>query len=216
MNDRTRHILFDMDGTLASSLPVMRDIYRQFLESHGVQGSEAEFQHMNGFALPQIVAHLKQTHALVPPVSALHHGYRGMMDQRLRLGVPLMPGARELLPLLHGHGYALRLVTSAERAQAEAFLERNAIRAYFEAIISGQDVARSKPDPDIYLLASADLDKSRTVAVEDSANGVLSAKGAGLRVVALAEPGAQQSLKNAGADTIISCLRDLPAHLGEP
>jgi len=216
MNTRTRHILFDMDGTLADSLPVMRDIYRQFLESHGAQGSEAEFQHMNGFALPQIVAHLKQAHALVPPPDALHHGYCGMMDQRLHLGVPLMPGARELLALLHGQGYTLRLVTSAGRAQAEAFLESNAIRSYFDAVISGQDVPRSKPDPDIYLLASADLEKDRTVAVEDSINGVLSARGAGLRVVALAEPGTLQSLKNAGADAVISRLLELPAHLREP
>lgn len=213
MNTRTRHILFDMDGTLADSLPVMRDIYRQFLESHGAQGSEAEFQHMNGFALAQIVAHLKQAHALAPTPAALYHSYRGMMDQRLRQGVPLMPGARELLPLLHGQGYALRLVTSAARAQAEAFLESNAIRSYFEAVISGQDVPRSKPDPDIYRLASAELEKDRIVAVEDSINGVVSARGAGLRVVALAEPDTRQGLENAGADAVISSLLELPSHL---
>ena len=99
-------------------------------------------------------------------------------------GVPMKPGVWEVLELLRSRGVPTALATSTGRPRTERRMEMTGLGPCFSAIITGDQVAHSKPDPEIYLMACRALGTTpeRTVAVEDSRNGILSASRAGMRV----------------------------------
>lgn len=102
-----------------------------------------------------------------------------------REGVPMKPGVREILAFLKERGIPTALATSTGRPRTERRMEMTGLGPYFSAIITGDQVEHSKPDPEIYLLACQALgtDPEHTIAVEDSRNGILSASRAGMQVI---------------------------------
>jgi HAD superfamily hydrolase (TIGR01509 family) len=100
-------------------------------------------------------------------------------------GLPLKPGALDLLAHLQASGLPLALATSSRREPARQKLVRGGLARFFQAVITVEDVAAAKPAPDPYLAAAARLNVSpgRAVAFEDSETGAASARAAGLTVV---------------------------------
>ena len=100
-------------------------------------------------------------------------------------GVPMKPGVREILTFLKERGIPTALATSTGRPRTKRRMEMTGLGPYFSAIITGDQVVHSKPDPEIYLLACQALgtDPEHTIAVEDSRNGILSAARAGMQVI---------------------------------
>ena len=108
-------------------------------------------------------------------------------------GIPLKPGAKELILYAKQMGYKVGLVTSSSRVYAKDILERAGIFKYFDGCIFGDMVMHSKPNPDIYIKAYEllGIEPEYCVAFEDSPAGVESAAAAGVDVVMvpdLAEP----------------------------
>ena len=100
----------------------------------------------------------------------------------------LMPGAEEILRVLHQKGVPVGLASSSPRHMIEKVLERHDVLQYFDAIVSGDMVERSKPDPEIFLKCAARLgireqDYDKTYVIEDSYNGIRAAYAAGMRPV---------------------------------
>lgn len=102
-----------------------------------------------------------------------------------REGVPMKPGVVELLDFLKSHNIPTALATSTGRERTLRRMEMTGLGPYFSAIITGDQVLHSKPDPEIYQIACRALgtDPAQTVAVEDSRNGIFSASGAGMKVI---------------------------------
>ncbi|MFO1081515.1 MAG: HAD family phosphatase [Reyranellaceae bacterium] len=102
---------------------------------------------------------------------------RGLMDS----GIPVKPGAIELLDFLAARGLPLAVATSAERKTAEHHLSKAGLLARFQAIATRNDVERAKPHPDIYLEAARRLGVApeRCLAFEDSDIGLSAAHAAG-------------------------------------
>ena len=103
-------------------------------------------------------------------------------------GVPLRPGVRRLLQECQDRGVALALATTTSRSNVEALLRRHLGASWegtFAACVCGEDVARKKPDPEVYrtALAQMGLPAARTLALEDSPAGVAAACAAGVPVV---------------------------------
>ena len=123
-------------------------------------------------------------------------------------GVPVRPGARELLAEVAAAGLPHALVTSSEREFMDAVLARTGLR--FDALVCADDVSVTKPDPEPYLLAAKLLgaDPARCVALEDSPNGVASAEAAGCRVIAVPS---LVPIEPAPGRTVVRSLLDLRA-----
>ena len=102
-----------------------------------------------------------------------------------REGVPLKPGVREILEFLTARRVPAALATSTNRERTQRRMEMTGLWPRFSAVVTGDQVAHSKPDPEIYQLACRALGTtpSRTLAIEDSRNGILSAHAAGMPVV---------------------------------
>lgn len=109
-----------------------------------------------------------------------------MFDEKIeKNGVPLKTGARELLQFLKINGWRVGLASSTRVQRVEEMLKATNLYDFFEVIVGGDMVEKSKPEPDIYLdvCEKMQINPKDTYAIEDSHNGVRSAAAAGLKVL---------------------------------
>ena len=106
-------------------------------------------------------------------------------DYYSKYAVSVKPGLYDLLTYLRSQGCKLAVASSTKRAKVEKNLADTGVHEYFDVVIAGDMVERSKPEPDIYLRAAAELGvkPEECIALEDSRNGLLSAHAAGMRVI---------------------------------
>ena len=102
-----------------------------------------------------------------------------------RHGMPEKPGLRELLAWIRANGLKTAIATSSERRFVDFYMAHTDLKHSFDAIVTGDRVARSKPEPDIFLKAAEELgaDPADCVVLEDSHNGIRAAHAAGMRPV---------------------------------
>lgn len=174
-------VLFDMDGLLVATEHVWFEVESALVRELGGEWGPGDQEQLVGGPLERTVAHMAAT---VPgPVDddVLRDRLLAGMVARLRRGpVDWMPGARRLLGEVEAAGVPTALVSSSRRPVVDAVL--TAIGSHlFPVTVSGDDVPRTKPHPDPYLLAAAllEVDPTRCVALEDSATGATSARAAG-------------------------------------
>ena len=119
-------------------------------------------------------------------------------------------GIPELLANLKKDGIAIGLASSSEKAFIEMVLEELGIRGYFQAVVSGEEVERSKPEPEIFLRAAEllNVDPADCLVLEDSRHGVEAAKRAGMKCIGYQNPNSgPQDLSR--ADKIVHTLENL-------
>jgi HAD superfamily hydrolase (TIGR01509 family) len=179
-------VLFDMDGLLIDSEPLWLEAETAVMARLGSDWTTADQAQLLGGSLKRTVRYLlgKATRPATPGQVAewLMSGIAELVRER---GVPLQPGARELLAQVAAAGLPHALVTSSERRFMDAVLARTGLR--FDVLVCADDVSMTKPDPEPYLLAAKLLGTvpARCVALEDSPNGVASAEAAGCHVIAV-------------------------------
>ena len=122
----------------------------------------------------------------------------------------VMPGVERLLSELQTAGYPLAIATASDRAWVNRWLAHFRLAPYFQTIATGDDVCHNKPAPDVFLLAASNLDirPARCLVFEDSMAGTLSAKSAGMTVIAVPSP-VTQSLDFSQADRVIAGLEQV-------
>jgi HAD superfamily hydrolase (TIGR01509 family) len=217
-----RAVLFDMDGLLVDSEPLWFEVETQIMARMGGAWTRADQQQLVGgppsHSLPYMLARAARP---VPEETVARWMADGITDLVRRHGVPMMPGARELVAEVSTAGVPCALVTAAQRDLMEAVLE--AIGVAFDTTVCADDVRNGKPSPEPYLLATGRLgvDPGGCVALEDSPNGIASAEAAGCAVIAVpnvapvpARSGRviAASLREVGLDR----LREVAASRGHP
>jgi HAD superfamily hydrolase (TIGR01509 family) len=133
------------------------------------------------------------------------------MEVVYRERLPLIPGAVEAVERLAAR-WPLGLASSSNRELIDFVLEVSGLGRLFRATLSSEEVPRGKPAPDVYIEAARRLgvEAERCAAVEDSENGILSAKAAGMRAIAIPNPQfppAADAL--ADADVVLASIADL-------
>jgi HAD superfamily hydrolase (TIGR01509 family) len=179
-------VFFDMDGLLIDSEPTWFQAEKDMLASYGFTLGAEHYPHVLGKPLDVSTAYLLELTG--HPVSAVEFsdGIEIAMVERLRDGVPMMPGAKNLLVELEAAGMPLALVSASSRRIVDACLPLIGPE-HFHFTVSGDDVERSKPSPDPYLRAAENLgvDPAECVVLEDSPTGVAAGHAAGCRVIAV-------------------------------
>ncbi len=191
-----RAVLFDLDGLIIDTEPIHFLAFREFMRGYGVELTEAIMPRFIGYNELDNIRVLKEEHRLTEPLEDLVLKRRAIYAHLLETeDIPVLPGFWELTDHARRRGLKQAVVSSSVRPQVEAPLrrlfaqrreERDPLR-YFDAIVSGDDVAFAKPAPDIYLRARdlLGLAGDECLAFEDTPAGVKSAAFAGVIVYAV-------------------------------
>lgn len=176
-----RGLFLDLDGTLADSLPALRSVYRAFLRQFGREGSDTEFDRLNGPPLDVVVGSLARAHGLKDNPAELLASYRALVADACR-NAAVMMGAHELLERARTRGWITAVVTSAHHEDTQVWLQRVGLANVISTIVGGDDIARGKPDPAPYLLAvqRTGCVAHESLAIEDSIQGAQAALDAGV------------------------------------
>ena len=221
MSQRDRRhpaVLFDLDGTLVDSVYQHVLAWREALEETGIELSVWRIHRRIGMSGGLFVnALLRETKMVLSPeqVSRLRElhlaAYLRRMDQ-----VRPLPGARELLQRLSELGVPWGIGTSGSRRTAAPAIEM--LTAAPPVVVTRDDVARAKPDPDLFVEAARRLgvDVADSIVVGDSVWGLLAAQRARALGVGLLSGGyGREELEQAGAYRVYEDPRDLGQHLDE-
>ncbi|NCE97988.1 HAD family phosphatase [Emergencia sp. 1XD21-10] len=178
--------VFDMDGLLFDSERIVQRSWNAAGSELGYEGIGEQIYNTLGFNRARRAVYFKEIYGDDFPVEAFQERAARHFVQIVDLeGMSMKEGAREVLKFAKEKGIAVGLATSSSEGYARGNLQRAGIESYFDGLISGNMVGRSKPDPEIYLKACAAIGvaPAEAIAFEDAAAGILSASKAGLRTV---------------------------------
>jgi HAD superfamily hydrolase (TIGR01509 family) len=178
-------VLLDMDGTLLDTERVYMTSLTAALDAFGYPGATAIYHAMIGIPVPECQAMLRSRYGEDFPLADFNRAFDLKSDEIFEAGLPLKPGAIELLDALRDANCPMAVVTSSSRRIAQQHLTLAGIRPRFETILTCDDVARGKPHPDLYVLAAERLGvrPQACVAVEDSNPGIAAAHSAGATAI---------------------------------
>ncbi|HEX3228391.1 MAG TPA: HAD-IA family hydrolase, partial [Pyrinomonadaceae bacterium] len=157
----------------------------------------------------------KKTFGLSVPTEEMMHRRGEIATEFFANRIDLFPSTKQVLEELRQMNPPLRLglATSSVSASARPFLDRHKLTPFFEVIVTGEEVERGKPHPDIYLRAAEKLDVATDacLAIEDSLSGIAAAKAANMRVAAIpdtrfVDPGEYER----DANYVLGSLKEIP------
>lgn len=179
-------IIFDMDGTLIDTEKYYRVFWKKAMAQFGYVMTDEQALAMRSLGRPFAPARLKEWFGGELDYYAIRDRRKEMMEECLdREGIRCKPGALELLAFLKENHITAAVATATDLERTHKYLERVGLESYFDRVISATMVKEGKPSPDIYLYACRQLGvpPQECYAVEDSPNGIMSAYGAGCRVI---------------------------------
>jgi HAD superfamily hydrolase (TIGR01509 family) len=182
-------VVFDLDGVLLDSEELWDEVRRGLAASAGVPWPDGATAAMMGMSTAEWSAYLVGTVGLPGTAEQVAGAVIDRMAARYAEGLPLLPGAVEAVRRL-ARRWPLGLASSSPRSLIDVVLRTTGLQADFRVTTSTEQVAAGKPSPVVYqeVVAALGSDPGRTVAVEDSSNGLRSASAAGLVVLALPHP----------------------------
>ena len=182
---RFEAIFFDMDGTLVDTEPYWLAAETELMERYGYTWTLDDQKNCLGGPLPRVGQYMVERAGRESPEFFVDELIRGVSINFSR-GLTFMPGALELLNEIRDHEIALALVSASPRILVDEALRLLGDK-YFDLSISSNEVKKSKPDPEPYLSAAAQLgvDIKNCLILEDSRTGIASAQASGAWVLAI-------------------------------
>ncbi len=197
-------ILFDMDGVLVNSEPVITEASILGLKEFGVQARWEDFHAFTGMGEDRFIGGVAELHGVPYRVEMKRRVYEIYLDI-VKDKIEVYPGTLPTLTRLQGAGLRCALASAADLIKVRANLAAAGIaESLFAALVSGDDVPNKKPAPDVYLLAAqrCGVEPAHCVVVEDALSGIAAARAAGMRCVAVETSFPRERLLQAGADAV--------------
>lgn len=203
-----RAVIFDVDGVLVQSMEKHHQAYQRAFQDIGVHVRLEEVYANEGRRSREVIETLAKVRGLDLASAQLDEMSRRKQETFASFGpLPLYPGVPDLIEDLKSKGLLVAAVTGTNRFNVDNHL--GALTKRFDAIVTADDVKRTKPDPEPYLAALSKLavPPGEALVVENATLGVRSAKAAGIRVVAVTSTLPRETLRE--ADWIVDRVADV-------
>lgn len=186
MNMKYDAVVFDMDGVIFDSEKMVIICWKEVAQKYGIENIEYACKQCLGTNKDASRARFKEIYGQDFPYDTYKAEMSALFHERCSGGkLPLKPGVNELLEYLKNQKKKIALASSTRREVVLRELKDGGVLSYFDKVICGDMVERSKPFPDIYLKACKEIgvEPEMAVAIEDSYNGIRSANRAGLQPI---------------------------------
>lgn len=206
-------IIFDMDGVIVNSEPIHEKAEMEVCCEFGMEVSKKDWDGFRGKKLEDIFSYASKKYGTgKEPIEK-------MIERKIELylfyalqEVELVPGALEFLEeMKKNQKYSYALTTSGRKIQQDKILEKFNLNNFFEIIVTAEDVKNGKPHPEPYSITVQKLSENPNscLVIEDSDNGILSAKSAGCQVCGITTTFSKDRLSSVGADMVVSDFFEL-------
>jgi mannitol-1-/sugar-/sorbitol-6-/2-deoxyglucose-6-phosphatase len=210
--ENIKAVIFDMDGVLIDSEPLWRIAMMKGFNDIGIEFTEDDCRKTTGMRFREVVEHWFNHHNITrsTPTQLNDNVINNLIELIGRDG-KAMEGATELLEFLRNRKFPLGLATSSNHILIEAVLTKTQTALYFNEITSAEFLQHGKPHPEVFLKCAENLkmDPKNCLVIEDSVNGVLAGKAAGMTVIAVPDPEHRNDKRFEVADHILSNLKDV-------
>lgn len=180
-------VIFDMDGTLADSTRADYLAWERLFQDYDQKLSYEEYIPLLGIKSVTVANKylpLKDEQELKDALARKLVYFEDIINEN---GIFALPHAGDFLKQVHQAGIPMALATSSRRAKMEMVMERLGFLGYFDVIVAGEEVTKSKPDPEVFIRAAEKLkaDPQKCLVFEDAVHGVQSAKEANMKCIAI-------------------------------
>lgn len=217
MSDRgtagaSRAVIFDMDGILVDSEPFWQQAEREVFADLGLELGPADMSRTIGLRIEEVVAFWHRRHPWRAP--SLEQVASDIVDRVIALvreKGKLLAGVSGALESIRARGLPLAVASSSSRRLIETVLSRFDLDAVFSAVASAEDETHGKPHPAVFLTAASALGAAPPdcLVIEDSLNGVIAAKAARMKCLAVPDPRQRADPRFVLADGVFDSLADL-------
>lgn len=213
MFNNIKGVVFDLDGTLVDSMGVWWQIDLDFLSRRGHEVPDNIGKLTEGKSFTETAQLFKEIFLLTETVEEIKAEWIQLGKDYYSNRIQLKPGVKGLLEYLKKKDIKLGIASSCSRELLDSVLKQHHIKDYFDTIVTSCEVNRGKPFPDVFIRAASNLKipQESTLVFEDTVAGVMAAKAAGMKVIAVYDHYAkedEQILKQE-ADEYIHTMEDL-------
>jgi HAD superfamily hydrolase (TIGR01509 family) len=209
-------VIFDMDGVIIDSEPIHQKCEKIIFQTLNIRISKEEHDTYIGSTDEMMWLQIACKHRLSINIADIIRLKKSIYLEQLKKRMHLKPiqYVKQLITELHKKGFLLVIASSSPHEQINYILEKTGLKHLFHFIISGDDVERGKPNPDIFLKASslAGVEPQSCIVIEDSNNGIIAAKRANMKCIAFMNPNSGEQDLNQ-ADIIIESFKNFPLEM---
>jgi beta-phosphoglucomutase len=210
-NAATYGVIFDVDGVLIDSYQAHFEAWNEVGRERGFQITREQFGISFGRTSREAIVEIFGLKDLSPEeIEELDQVKEAKYRELLAGSFPELPGAGTLIDALDAAGFSLAVGSSGPPPNVDLVVDKLHRREKFRAIITGRDVTRGKPDPQIFLMAAerVGLAPARCCVIEDAPAGIEAAHRAGMRCIAVTSTGRTRTEQEA-AELIVPTLKEL-------
>ena len=207
--NEVKAVIWDMDGVIADTAQYHLKGWQMVFQKRGVNYTEEDFRRNTGKRSDSIIRSVlgkqRPRNEIMTIIREKDENFRQLMGQNIRP----FPGVLKLIALLKERGFKTAIASSAPMENIRLITQSLKIHNCFDAIVSGWEVTKGKPDPQIFLLTAEKLgvEAENCIVIEDAIAGVTASKRAGIHCIAVTNTTPKEDLRE--ADLVIDTLEEI-------